>query len=224
MAAAAVTGILIAACGGGSTALTGDADTEPSAAPASDRPSDPTSDTTLDTTSDTMSDTTSDTTSEGAARIVQELPQDATTDGSAPDTEEGDGPYVAEDSIDSEDKRISVTLDGKTTYVKNGGRIILGDGRVVEVFVDPYPPSTLRAWLDLYLTQDGEPIEDASIRIEYDMLAMVHGPFTAVAENVGGGHYLFTLDYIMFGPWDQALTISLGLDRIKFPLVLVAYP
>ena len=91
-------------------------------------------------------------------------------------------------------------------------------------FRRPVPPATLRTWMDFYLTQNGEAITDASMGIEYDMLAMVHGPFWGEAENIGGGHYLFTLDYIMFGPWDQTVTIRIGQQRIRLPVVLVAYP
>ena len=138
--------------------------------------------------------------------------------------QEADKPYVPESSVDTEDKRLNVTINGETVYIKNGGQVVLGGGLVAEIFIDPYPPSTLRAWMDVYLTQDGEPVTDASIGLEYDMLAMLHGPFWGEAEKLGGGHYLFILDYIMFGAWDQLLTIRMGLERIRFPVVLVAYP
>jgi hypothetical protein len=131
---------------------------------------------------------------------------------------------VPEESVDTEEKRLNVTVNGKTTYVKNGGQVVLGNGRVIELFVDPWPPSTLRAYLDIYLEENGEPLEDASIGIEYDMLAMVHGPFFGSSDNIGAGHYVVTMDYIMFGPWDQAVTIRIGLDRIRIPVVIVAYP
>ena len=117
-----------------------------------------------------------------------------------------------------------MTLGGETAFIQNGSPVLLGDGLAVEIFVDPYPPATLRTWMDFYLTQNGEAITDASMGIEYDMLAMVHGPFWGEAENIGGGHYLFTLDYIMFGPWDQTVTIRIGQQRIRLPVVLVAYP
>ena len=133
-------------------------------------------------------------------------------------------PYVPEDSVDTEDKRLNVTVNGQIVYLKNGGQVVLGDGREIEIYLDPFPPTTLRTFMDIYLTENGEPLDDAGIGMEYDMLAMVHGPFFGEADKIGGGHYLLTLDYIMFGAWDQTVTIRIGLDRIRIPVVVVAYP
>ena len=155
-------------------------------------------------------------------QVVDGLPTEPAAEPAG--TPEPDQAYVPEDSIDTEDKRLNVTVGDKIVYIRNGGTVMLGDGLAAEIFVDPYPPSTLRTWVDFYLTQDGEPVEDASIGVDYDMLSMVHGPFSGPAEKLGGGHYLSQLNYIMFGAWDQTITIRIGLDRIKIPLVLVAYP
>jgi hypothetical protein len=133
-------------------------------------------------------------------------------------------PWVPEDSIDTIDRRLNVTVGGQTVYIRNGGRVEFGDGLAVEVYIDPYPPTTLRSTLDVFVTQDGEPAEDVSVEVEFDMLAMLHGPFTATARDIGGGHHLATLSYIMFGPWDQLVTIRRDLERIRFPVVIVAYP
>lgn len=135
-----------------------------------------------------------------------------------------DAPFVVEDSIDTTEKRLNVTVGGETVYIRNGGRIDMGDGLAVEVYIDPYPPTTLHSILDVYVTRDGEPVEDISVDVEFDMLSMLHGPFSATARDIGGGHHLATLDYIMFGAWDQFVTIRLGLDRVRFPVVIVAYP
>lgn len=166
-------------------------------------------------------ETTSPSSETPSAQVVTDTPANSSQPTAGPGADQA---YVPERSIDTEEKRLNVTLNGETVYIRNGSQVFLGDGLAVEIFVDPYPPSTLRTWVDLYLTRDGEPVTDASMGIEYDMLAMVHGPFSGVAEKLGGGHYLFTLDYIMFGPWDQAVTIRIGLERIRFPIVLVAYP
>jgi len=133
-------------------------------------------------------------------------------------------PFVASDSIDTDDKRLNVTVGGETTYIRNGGRIEMGDGIAVEIYIDPYPPTTLHSILDVYVTQDGEPVPDINVDVEFDMLSMLHGPFSATARDIGGGHHLATLDYIMFGAWDQFVTVRLGLERIRFPVVIVAYP
>jgi len=132
--------------------------------------------------------------------------------------------FVPPESIDTVDKRLNVTLGGETTYIRNGGRVELGDDLAVEIYLDPYPPTSLHSVVDLYLTQAGEPVTDASIDVEFDMLSMAHGPFMATAKQIGGGHHLATLDYIMFGAWDQFVTIRQGLERFRFPVVIVAYP
>ena len=133
-------------------------------------------------------------------------------------------PYVPADSVDSVDKRLGVTIDGKTTYLKNGGQVDLADGLAVELYLDPYPPAVLRSTMDVYVTRDGDPLTDSGVEIEYDMLAMAHGPFSAEAKKIGGGHYLVALDYYMFGPWEQIVTLRIGLQRIRLPVVVVAYP
>lgn len=150
--------------------------------------------------------------------------QETTATPAASTTSADDFGYVPESSIDTQDKRLNVTLNDETIYIRNGGQVVLRDGLAVEIYVDPYPPATLRTWLDFYLTKGGEPVTNASMGMDFDMLAMEHGPFWSEAENLGGGHYTFTLDYIMFGPWDQLVTIRYGLERIKLPVVLVAYP
>lgn len=132
--------------------------------------------------------------------------------------------YVPEASKDAIDKRLAVVLDGQTTYIKNGGRVVLGDGLAAEIYLDPYPPSTLRSTMDVYLTRDGAALADGGVEIAYEMLAMAHGPFSAEAKKIGGGHYLVSLDYIMFGPWEQVLTVRIGLQRTHLPVLVVAYP
>ncbi len=133
-------------------------------------------------------------------------------------------PFVPADSTDAIDKRLAVVLGGTTTYIKNGGRVVLGDGLTAEIYLDPYPPSDLRSTVDVYLTRDGVAVVDAGVEMAYEMLAMAHGPFSAEAKNVGGGHYLIPLDYIMFGPWEQVVTFRIGLQRIHIPVLVVAYP
>lgn len=115
-------------------------------------------------------------------------------------------------------------VDDEDVHLRNGARVLLSDDLTVELFLDPYPPSTLRVWLDVYLTDAGGPVLDAEMRIDYDMLAMEHGPFTSESENLGGGHYLFTLDYIMYGAWDQMVRVKVNDRSFRVPLLLVAFP
>ncbi len=137
----------------------------------------------------------------------------------------GDGDLrVPTSSIAPGRMRMIVVVDGEDVNLRNGGEVLFSDGLAIELFLDPYPPSTLRAWLDVYLTQDGVPVNDAELRIDYDMLAMEHGPFWADGEEIGGGHYLFTLDYFMYGAWDQLVRLRTGDRSVSVPLVLIAFP
>jgi hypothetical protein len=133
-----------------------------------------------------------------------------------------EGPWVPEWSMADSSSRLNVLEE--QVFIRNGGQVMLEDGLAVELFLDPYPPTTLRSWLDFYLTRDGEPVTDASMGIEYDMFSMYHGPFWGEAEKLGGGHYLFTLDYIMYGAWDQLVTVRYGGRNYRLPVVIVAYP
>lgn len=133
-------------------------------------------------------------------------------------------PYVPTDSRDVVDKRLAVTLGGETTYIKNGGQVVLGDGLVAGIYLDPYPPSALSSTMDVYLTRHGGALADGGVEVAYDMLAMTHGPFSAEAQKIGGGHYLVSLDYMEFGVWQQVVTIRIGLQRIRLPVLVAAYP
>ncbi|MFQ5854341.1 MAG: hypothetical protein ACE5LU_01675 [Anaerolineae bacterium] len=135
-------------------------------------------------------------------------------------------PGVPASSIAGKDHRLEVIFKGERIALRNGGRVNFGDGLSMEVFVDPYPPTRLKAWLDLYLTQEpgGQPVTDAEIIMEYDMAFMYHGPFKAIGDNLGDGHYLFELDYIMFGAWDQGVEIRLPDKRYETVLIIIAYP
>ncbi len=131
-------------------------------------------------------------------------------------------PQIPVASFAGDERRLKVTDEG--VFIRNGGAVQFEDGLTVELFLDPWPPRTLRAWLDVYVTRHGEPIPDISMGIEYDMLAMLHGPFWGEAENLGNGHYVFTLDYIMYGAWDQLVTIRVDGRRLKLPVIIAAYP
>ncbi len=134
-------------------------------------------------------------------------------------------PSVPRSSI-AKDSRIDIVIRGERVPLRNGGRIDLGQGLAVEVFLDPYPPTRLRAWLDLHLTRGAKarPVTDAVTAMVYDMRYMSHGPFKARAKNLRDGHYLFTLTYIMYGAWDQLVTIQVGRRSYELPVVLIAMP
>ena len=139
-------------------------------------------------------------------------------------TQGGDGPGVDAASRVDSGQRIVVTVAGEEYGLKNGGTVRLGRGITVDLFLDPFPPTTLSSTLDVYLQRDGRAVEDGFVSVAYDMLAMDHGPFGASAQAIGGGHFLVPLDYIMFGAWDQTLTIRADDLRTELRVVVIARP
>lgn len=121
-------------------------------------------------------------------------------------------------------QRLVVTVDDVQYGLKNGGTVRLGHGLTADLYLDPYPPTTLSSTLDVLLRQDGRSVEDGSVSVAYDMLAMDHGPFNATAKGIGGGHFVIALRYFMFGSWEQTLAIRAGAERLELPLVVIAHP
>lgn len=117
-------------------------------------------------------------------------------------------------------------LDGEPTPIENGESVQLSDELAVQITVDPYPPSGLSAQvvLDLYLYDPaGEPVRDAAIEIFYDMLSMPHGPFQPAVREQERGHYLTSLDLIMFGNWAMEIEIlpADGAALVRLRIVLI---
>jgi copper(I)-binding protein len=66
----------------------------------------------------------------------------------------------------------------------------------------PQPPARGDATIDAYLvTDDGQPVEDATITFDIDMTNMSHGKYLAPATATGGGHYAGNVHFSMGGPW-----------------------
>jgi hypothetical protein len=106
--------------------------------------------------------------------------------------------------------RLKVLQNDEFVPVPNGGIIPLENDLQAEVFIAPYPPTNFSADVDLYLTTgDGQPVTEAEINIEYDMMYMNHGPSEAKHVNLGNGHYLISYDFFMYGPWIQDTWIKM---------------
>ncbi len=133
-------------------------------------------------------------------------------------------PGVDASSVVEAGQRLVVTVGDAQVGLKNGGIVRLGNGLTVALYLDPYPPTTLSSTLDVYLEQDGRPVDDGFVSVAYDMLAMEHGPFGANGKKIGGGHFLVALNYFMFGAWDQTLTLRAGTERVELPLIVIAHP
>ena len=86
--------------------------------------------------------------------------------------------------------------------IENGGRVSVGDDKVVEVFLSPYPPE----WnTDLHLfllsKDDFEPVENVEVDLDYDMVFMNHGIDALSGKKIDDGHYLLPLSFVMYGDW-----------------------
>lgn len=115
--------------------------------------------------------------------------------GAEPDTVLAETPAGA-------NSRIKVLLDDEVFQIPNGGSIPWDENMQLEVFISPYPPTGFSVDVDYYLTTlEGEPISDANIEVDYDMMFMAHGPFFNSLNNLGNGHYITTYDFFMYGPW-----------------------
>ena len=121
-------------------------------------------------------------------------------------------------------------LDDGNIPIENGDSHQLSNELEVQITVDPYPPIGLSAHLvlDLYLTNRfGTPIKDADISLRYDMFDMTHGPFEPLMINRGNGHYLASLDLIMFGAWGIETSIRTSIQSEPFQLknaIIVSLP
>lgn len=136
---------------------------------------------------------------------------------------------VPPESLPDGESRLYVKFEGVENAgipIRNGGLVHMGDGLDAEIFIDPYPTNNLTAWLDLYLEKDGVPVSDAHTVILYDMWSMGHGPYVGKSDAATGGHYVFRLDYIMFGAWEQVLEVRLaGTDEVqRLTVIVVAVP
>ena len=139
------------------------------------------------------------------------------------------GRSVPPESLPDGESRLYVKFEGADSPrvpIRNGGLVHLAGGLDAEVFVDPYPTDNLTAWIDLYLELDGKPVSDAHTVILYDMWSMGHGPYVGKSDAATDGHYVFRLDYIMFGAWEQVLEVRMpGSDEVeRLTVIVVAVP
>lgn len=118
-----------------------------------------------------------------------------------------------------------VSDDTGAIRVENGGTVSLADGYQVTVTIDPYPPSTLRLDVDLEISRNGQPLNDATIATVWDMTLMTHGPFATTLEPIGDGAFTTSFDFFMFGPWYVDATVSApGDEPVAFRLSIYVWP
>ena len=129
------------------------------------------------------------------------------------------GSAVFEPNTDESNPRLGFIVDREAVAMKNGGRVPLGDDRVAEVFLAPYPPNW-QTDLHLYLLNrnDFSPVTDADVDLLYEMVWMDHGIDGQVGRKVADGHYVLPLDFLMYGDWsvDTRITLPEGKKHLRF--------
>ena len=122
--------------------------------------------------------------------------------------------------------QLYLILGGEPAPIENRESVQLTDALQVQITLDPYPPIGLsaQAVLELYLSDPaGQPVPGAAIQITYDMLSMAHGPFQPPTIEQESGHYLTSLNLLMFGPWGMEIEIlePNGTEAIRLRIVVV---
>ena len=133
---------------------------------------------------------------------------------------------VPRSSVGKQDGRLSVLAGGKCVRLRNGGRIDLANGVSAELYLDPYPPATSKLWLDVHLVRSvgGKAVSGAKASMTYDMTTMTMGRRTADAEDTGDGHYLYTVEYGMYGEWQHTLAVRVDKTTHELRLMVEALP
>jgi len=115
--------------------------------------------------------------------------------------------------------RLGFVQNGEATAMDNGGRVPLGEGRVAEVFLSPYPPDW-QTDLNLFLLdkETYQPVTDVDVDLEYDMVYMDHGIDAQTGTKVADGHYVLPLSFLMYGDWSVDVTLQLpeGKKHLRF--------
>lgn len=139
-------------------------------------------------------------------------------------TDSGPGPALAEIDEDVA-SNIGFIVGKEAIGLKNGGRVPLSDDKIAEVFLAPYPPDW-QTDLHLFLL-DGdsfEPIGDVDVDLEYDMVYMDHGIDAQTGTDLGGGHYVLPLSFLMYGDWNVDMAVDLPEGRKHLRFVVKFYP
>lgn len=103
--------------------------------------------------------------------------------------------------------------------MENGGRVPLGEDKIAEVFLAPYPPDW-QTDLNLFLLnrEDFHPVTDVKVDLEYEMVYMDHGIDAQIGTGVADGHYVLPLSFLMYGDWMVDVTVQLpeGKKHLRF--------
>lgn len=114
---------------------------------------------------------------------------------------------------------------GEAVEMINGGRVPLGEDKIVEVFISPYPPDW-QTDLHLFLLdrETFQPLEDVDVDLTYEMVYMDHGIDAAVGTKMGNGHYVLPLAFLMYGDWQVDTTVLLPEGKKHLRFIVKFYP
>lgn len=118
-----------------------------------------------------------------------------------------------------------VPTSGEDPYaMANGGRVPLGEDRIAEVFLSPYPPD----WntdLHLYLLDKDtfDPITNVDVDLEYDMVWMNHGIDPRPGRKIDEGHYMLPLSFLMYGDWSVDIRMAFPGEANKDLQIIVKF-
>jgi hypothetical protein len=129
-----------------------------------------------------------------------------------------DAPSIPDDEDPFHATALWIVVNDETLPFENGTAVTVGD-LDVELFVAPFPPAR-EGSIDLYLTErdTGEPVDEGSLDVSFDMY-MPHGAILAQALPSGGGHSLIPYKLVMPGEW--RVDISIGRSSTVSQLSLV---
>lgn len=130
------------------------------------------------------------------------------------------GEFTVRPNTTETDPRLGFVIEGDAVAIANGGRVPLGEGKLAEVFLAPYPPDW-QTDLHLYLLNGGDfsPITDVEVDLVYEMTYMDHGIDKLAGTQVGDGHYVLPLSFVMYGDWNVDTIVDLpkeGKKRLRF--------
>ena len=121
--------------------------------------------------------------------------------------------------------RLGFVQGSEATAMENGGRVPLGDDRIAEVFLAPYPPGW-QTDLHLFLLdkETFQPITEVEVDLTYDMVFMDHGIDAQIGTKIADGHYVLPLSFLMYGDWSVDTTLKLPEGKRHLRFVVKFYP
>lgn len=144
-------------------------------------------------------------------------PVKATGDATAESGSGGEKPAIS--------PRLGFIKEGGPIALDNGGRVPLGDDKLAEVFLSPYPPDW-QTDLHLFLLKKGsfEPVTDVDLDLLYEMVYMDHGVDGAIASRMADGHYVMPLSFQMYGDWKVDVTLNLPEGKKHLVFIVKFFP